>query len=249
MGRRLIYWAKAAYWAKPIMINPHGADAPRCNCWLGTNAPFGRTDERVACPVHGDHVNPVPLSDAEVEAITARQERRQTYRDATDSKLSPCESDVHQLLAEVSRQRAEIERLRLMKAFAPEPDPTTAIDSAWTAIARGWDIEPREYFEANYPGQFTSALAMAVHYMWKRNLKPADRSGVEALPGTYADKRGTYAETENRAGVEALIAKLQQLEADWRSEARIIAEGSRAYEHANSLNRCADELAAALKDK
>lgn len=46
------------------------------------------------------------------------------------------------------------------------------INAAWLAIHRSWDIEPREYFEKEAPKNgFNSPLAMAVHYMWKRETK------------------------------------------------------------------------------
>ena len=46
------------------------------------------------------------------------------------------------------------------------------IEAAWKAIERGWDIEPRSYFEAEAPKNgFGSPLAMAIHYMWKRDRK------------------------------------------------------------------------------
>lgn len=59
-----------------------------------------------------------------------------------------------------SRLAGEVERL------------TKQIDSAWHGIEYGWEIEERAWFEKEAPrtGDW-SPLAMAVHYMWKRDLK------------------------------------------------------------------------------
>jgi hypothetical protein len=46
------------------------------------------------------------------------------------------------------------------------------IEKFWFALEHSWDIEPRSYFEAEAPKNgFGSPLAMAVHYMWKRDAK------------------------------------------------------------------------------
>jgi hypothetical protein len=46
------------------------------------------------------------------------------------------------------------------------------IDATWEAIARGWDIEPREYFEYHAPTNgFRWPLAQAIHHLWKRELR------------------------------------------------------------------------------
>ena len=56
---------------------------------------------------------------------------------------------------------------------AKHPD----VEAFWTAVERGWDnIEPREFFEREAPKNgFGSPLAMAVHHMWKSDIKlPAE---------------------------------------------------------------------------
>ena len=51
------------------------------------------------------------------------------------------------------------------------------VDSAWKAIEYGWDIEPRSYFEDQAPKMgFSSPLAMAIHYMWKREVKRGEKT-------------------------------------------------------------------------
>lgn len=80
--------------------------------------------------------------------------------------------------------------------------PTAAhpdIEAFWTALDRSWNIEPREYFEKEAPKNgFGSPLAMAVHYMWKREVKdvsaaPADerisriRERIERLAVSHVD--------------------------------------------------------------
>lgn len=56
------------------------------------------------------------------------------------------------------------------------------INAAWLAIERGWEIEPRSHFEEEAPKNgFESPLAMAVHYMWKRETKaPSTRAKAAA---------------------------------------------------------------------
>lgn len=50
--------------------------------------------------------------------------------------------------------------------------PEQHIDEFWKMLDRCWDIEPRSYFEEAAPRNgFGSPLAMAVHYMWKREVK------------------------------------------------------------------------------
>src|SRR5437660_5355717 len=46
------------------------------------------------------------------------------------------------------------------------------VNKFWLALERSWDIEPREFFEKEArENGFDSPLAMAVHYMWKREGK------------------------------------------------------------------------------
>lgn len=49
------------------------------------------------------------------------------------------------------------------------------VDGFWRMLHNAWDIEPREYFEKEAPtsGDW-SPMAMAVHYMWKRDTKVAE---------------------------------------------------------------------------
>jgi hypothetical protein len=55
--------------------------------------------------------------------------------------------------------------------FAP-CNSTDPIEHFWTAVLRGWDIEPRAYFEKEaVPMGFKSPIEMAVHWMWKRHAK------------------------------------------------------------------------------
>lgn len=52
--------------------------------------------------------------------------------------------------------------------------PEQQIDRFWEMLENCWEIEPREYFEKEAPENgFGSPLAMAVHYMWKREPKVA----------------------------------------------------------------------------
>jgi hypothetical protein len=55
--------------------------------------------------------------------------------------------------------------------------PEQQIDAFWEALWNSWEIEPRSYFEEQAPRNgFGSPLAMAVHYMWKREVKLKDET-------------------------------------------------------------------------
>lgn len=44
-----------------------------------------------------------------------------------------------------------------------------SVEDFWAELAEGWSIEPREFFEAEYlKAGFNSAVAMAMHHLWKR---------------------------------------------------------------------------------
>jgi hypothetical protein len=48
------------------------------------------------------------------------------------------------------------------------------IDAAWQAIASGYDIEPREYFDREAPHNgFRYPLVQALHHIWKRDPQVA----------------------------------------------------------------------------
>jgi hypothetical protein len=66
------------------------------------------------------------------------------------------------------------------------------IDHFWTAIERGWDIEPRAYFEQEAVAMgFKSPVEMAVHWMWKRHAKvwPNDELKAVAEAAAVAPSR------------------------------------------------------------
>lgn len=61
------------------------------------------------------------------------------------------------------------------------------LDAAWLAISRGWDIEPREYFEQEAPRNgFKYPLVQAIHHMWKRELKERGGLTITAAPSVVA---------------------------------------------------------------
>ncbi len=85
--------------------------------------------------------------------------------DPEDCEVCSCIADRLQTLISDELRYADstIERRR-----ATETD----IDSFWTAVEHGWDIEPRAYFEEKAMAMgFKSPLEMAVHHMWKRHAK------------------------------------------------------------------------------
>lgn len=62
-------------------------------------------------------------------------------------------------------------------------------DAAWQAIERGWDIEPRTYFEREAPKNgFVYPLAQAMHHLWKRELKERGGKPITPPPSPQADQ-------------------------------------------------------------
>lgn len=71
--------------------------------------------------------------------------------------------------------------------FAP-CNGTDPMEHFWTAVKRGWDIEPREYFEREaVPMGFRSPVEMAVHHMWKRRVNE-DRPAAASVPSPPAQE-------------------------------------------------------------
>lgn len=55
---------------------------------------------------------------------------------------------------------------------APSGAPNPEIEAFWQGVQRGWDIEPREYFEREAPKNgFKFPIAQALHHIWKRCVK------------------------------------------------------------------------------
>lgn len=64
------------------------------------------------------------------------------------------------------------------------------VEHFWTAVARGWDIEPRAYFEKEAVAMgFKSPVEMAVHHMWKRHSKEWPNAELAALPLSVEPKQ------------------------------------------------------------
>jgi hypothetical protein len=84
-------------------------------------------------------------------------------------------------------QRCECgEQVTFAASSAPD------IDHFWTAVERGWDIEPRAYFEKEAVAMgFASPVEMAVHWMWKRHAKvwPNDELKSKAAAVVDTDTR------------------------------------------------------------
>lgn len=59
------------------------------------------------------------------------------------------------------------------------------IDEFWFQVENSYDIEPRTYFEERYP---MNPLGMAVHYMWKRDV----RERKAEAPTEKAEGRKTW---------------------------------------------------------
>lgn len=82
--------------------------------------------------------------------------------------------DDGRMLNWVEQQRAVAEIKRLH----------AEIDAAWFGIKNGWDIENRAYFEReSKTNGFGSALAQAVHHMWKRRVKENHEDILREMDG------------------------------------------------------------------
>lgn len=105
-------------------------------------------------------------------------------------------------IARLHRRIADIESEleAALSASAPQPE----IEHFWTALSRGWDIEPREYFEREAVKMgFKSPIEMAVHWMWKRHAKDWPNEELKAkleapaLAHTPTDRREKALELAN----------------------------------------------------
>lgn len=86
------------------------------------------------------------------------------------------------------------------------------IDATWFYIERGYDIEPRAYFEKEAPTNgFKFALAQAIHHVWKRDPKVAALEAETAqlradLSGPPTRKnqarRGSSTHVQNMSGLD-----------------------------------------------
>jgi hypothetical protein len=95
-----------------------------------------------------------------MEQIISPEEIREMMERMTpfeSVKYCPCHDDLPRVLRSHEAQAVRIAEL--------EAD----IDKFWSMLHNAWDIEPREYFEKEArENGFDSPLAMAAHYMWKR---------------------------------------------------------------------------------
>lgn len=103
------------------------------------------------------------------------------------------------------------------------PSPVEAdVEAFWLALERSWDIEPREYFEREAPKNgFGSPLAMAVHYMWKRETKPAP--------------------------VEAMLEKVREMESDYKERHKGTSPGFGSHLTTAGKQTAAKEIRVALE--
>ena len=101
------------------------------------------------------------------------------------------------------------------------------IDAAWAMIVQSFEVEDRDYFEKKYPDG--PPLAIAIHYIWKRDAK------VEALKGQVADLTRQLEqrnETLDTANMALITAKRMHAE---------------TFEQLAEVEEAGDKLAEALK--
>lgn len=113
------------------------------------------------------------------EALAAEVRR---LRDELDGTIQ-LGNQAREELTVLRQRHAEMEAKRnalFEEATAIKRSHAEELDSVWADIAAGWDIEDRAFFEAEVAkgNGFGSALAMALHYIWKRDPKVA--AAVEA---------------------------------------------------------------------
>lgn len=126
--------------------------------------------------------------------------------------------------------QAAVKKVQALAARAPAAQKE--IDAAWLAIHRGWDIEPRSYFEEQAPKNgFESPLAMAVHYMWKRELK---------LTAEDAARAPAPPEEQDSPRVERLQAQLEGIMNCLAEDQKEIAQLRATNKSLSTLNRDLD---------
>lgn len=99
-----------------------------------------------------------------------------------------------------------------LMAVTPSPSELQSdIDKFWFAVDNSWDIEPREYFEKEArKNGFDSPLAMAVHYMWKREVKVPPSTSVQSTA------RGVELNMNDKATVRLTAKGLAVWTAHWK---------------------------------
>ncbi len=95
------------------------------------------------------------------------------------------------------RERELEARRREREAVQPPatPQETDEVADFWREVERSYDIEPRAFFEkeAKLMG-YSSAVAMAMHHMWKRDVKDRDGQTIKARASTPSPEGQTWHE-------------------------------------------------------
>lgn len=95
-----------------------------------------------------------------------------------------------------SWKRAEAATREAVQPPATPQEPDQIADF-WREVERSYDIEPRAFFEREArPMGYSSAVAMAMHHMWKRDVKDRDGQTIigraSAPPAVWQDKIAEY---------------------------------------------------------
>jgi hypothetical protein len=118
-------------------------------------------------------------------------------------------------------------------------DAVESLEEFWREVAQGYDIEPREFFEAEATQQgWSSPVAMALHHIWKRDPKVAAKDAeISALKsvvqGTASAALPYLVASEDaqrlRAALYAVHAKVRELREwfilcgyDWHKRSEVI---------------------------
>jgi lipid II:glycine glycyltransferase (peptidoglycan interpeptide bridge formation enzyme) len=101
-----------------------------------------------------------------------------------------------------------------LRDITPDYDNPTGLDVAAQLKSLGWtqradtgagfgDVQPRYVFQVPLAGRTEGDLLTGFNQLWRRNIKKAEKAGVEVAHGTYADLPAfheVYVETAQRDG-------------------------------------------------
>lgn len=97
-----------------------------------------------------------------------------------ESLLRLCQS-----LLGTEKSKAQTAELAIRERIAALSVSAVQVEDFWREVERSYDIEPRAFFEKEAgPTGYSSAVAMAVHHMWKRDVKDRGGKTIKARAST-----------------------------------------------------------------
>ena len=128
-------------------------------------------------------------------------------------KLGPM-VPVRRWTADSLKDAIAIGEAKRLRDVTPDYDNPAGLDVANKLIALGWtqradtgagfgDVQPRYVFQVPLEGRTADDLLTGFNQLWRRNIKKAEKAGVEVTHGTYDDLPAfheVYVETAQRDG-------------------------------------------------